>query len=65
MIVDTDDLVDVQTIAKRAGVSPAAVSNWTTRHELFPDPVWTNGKWSLWLWWQVRAWLEHTGRGRV
>lgn len=62
MKVDTDDLVDHEMIAKRAGVKTQAVSNWSNRLGDFPTPVWSNKKKKLYLWWQVEAWLRHTGR---
>ena len=62
MMVDTSDLIDVKSIAESVGVRSSAVSNWQARDPLFPQPVWTNGKWSLWLNWQVDAWLRATNR---
>lgn len=59
MQVDTDDLCSNVDIARMAKVTPAAVSNWQARHPDFPRPVasFSNGKFKLYLWSQVREWL--------
>lgn len=58
-MVDLDDLCTVGDIARMAEVTPAAVSNWTTRHHDFPKPlrVWGAGRFKIFSWTEVREWL--------
>ena len=35
----TDEYLNFQEIARRAGVTPAAVTNWRIRHDDFPRPI--------------------------
>lgn len=60
MLVDTDDLVSNIDIARLAGVSKSAIPNWVARYPDFPKPVasFSNGKFKLYLWTQVKEWLE-------
>lgn len=59
MLVDTEDLVSNADIARLAGVTRSAVTNWQSRHADFPAPVasFGNEKMKLYLWPQVRDWI--------
>jgi hypothetical protein len=65
-VVRVGDLVAAGQIAERCHVTRAAVSNWHARHADFPRPVYTMRESArrspLWLWPEVRAWLDKTGR---
>lgn len=64
----TEDLVDIETIADRAGVSSAAVSHWTSGARGgggFPTPVIERKRGSLWSWSQVSHWLQDRRLGKV
>ncbi|GAA0995985.1 hypothetical protein GCM10009555_091070 [Acrocarpospora macrocephala] len=64
----TEDIVDVDSIAERSGVSAAAVSNWTSGARGgggFPRPVIERRRGSLWSWSQVSRWLEERKLGNV
>jgi hypothetical protein len=62
-MVRVGDLVTVTTIAERAGVTRAAVSNWRHRHADFPLPLVIHGEGARSLpvfeWPEVADWLEH------
>ncbi len=62
MRVDVDDLVTPSEIAERAGVTAAAVSNWSARDVTFPSPVKDTSRCRIWLWSEVQLWLRVTGR---
>jgi hypothetical protein len=53
------ELVNASEIARRAGVSREAVSNWAQRHKDFPKPIKAADgvKHTLRDWAQVEAWL--------
>jgi hypothetical protein len=55
-------LVPVGEIAARAGVRPAAVSNWRRRHRDFPAPVERAHGRDLFRWEEVEEWLRSRGR---
>jgi hypothetical protein len=76
VIVNTDDLVTITEIAKRAGVTSAAVSNWIARYAKdpmcqgchhcptpFPAKVVGSSRGGVYLWPQVADWLTTTGKG--
>lgn len=64
MIVDTEDLMTASEIARLAGVSPSAVSNWQKRDLGFPMPVvekagtGTACSFRLWLRQEVEPWVS-------
>ena len=61
--VDADDLVTAVDIAERLGLAgPAAVHNWTQRHDDFPAPIRKFGTIRVWCWTDIAAWLDETGR---
>ena len=62
VMVDVDDLVSAGQIAERAGVTVAAVSNWSARNVSFPAPVRDECRSRLWLWSEVQVWLGATRR---
>lgn len=67
LYVRVGDLVSLAQIAERAGVGDNAVANWTVRGNgprtlPFPDPVRDEQRSRLWLWPEVAAWLDETGR---
>lgn len=43
-MVDLDDLIVASDISKLLGVSAPTVSNWQNRHEDFPKPINTAGR---------------------
>jgi len=53
----SDEYLNFQEIARRAGVTPAAVTNWRIRHDDFPRPIKEIGKTKLFSARQVNAWL--------
>lgn len=56
--IDTDLLCSVPDIAKEAGVTSAAVSNWQRRYSDFPTPLYGNGeRLKVWYWPEVSSWL--------
>lgn len=55
------ELLGVQEIAKLAGVSPQAVSNWLNRHPDFPQPVARLASGPVWMAAPVRRWLVDMG----
>ena len=55
-------LVGLTEIAQKAGVQKAAVSTWRARHADFPEPYVVLHTGGVWLWPQVRDWLQRTGR---
>jgi predicted DNA-binding transcriptional regulator AlpA len=61
--VDLDQLVGANEIAERLNVKrPQVVHDWRRRHAEFPAPVIERSKTLLWLWPEVEAWAERTGR---
>ncbi|MEO3785482.1 hypothetical protein ABGB12_19290 [Actinocorallia sp. B10E7] len=64
----TEDLVDLEGIAERAGVGAAAVSHWTSGARGgggFPPPVIERRRGSLWSWSQVSRWLQDRKLGKA
>lgn len=55
------DLMGLAEIAKLAGVSPQAVSNWQKRKEDFPAPLAQLASGAVWDGAVVRAWLDENG----
>ena len=55
-------LVGITEIAMRAGVQKPAVSMWRKRYAAFPHPIEELQTGPVWLWYEVQAWLEATGR---
>src|SRR5690554_909616 len=53
-----DQQVTAADIARLAGVTRAAVSNWRRRHDDFPSPVGGTSSSPLFALDQVREWLE-------
>ncbi|GGV15678.1 type II restriction endonuclease subunit M [Actinomadura cremea] len=64
MNVDEVALVPPAEIARLAGVTRAAVSNWRRRHADFPEPAGGTDSAPLFALTDVRAWLEQQGKGR-
>lgn len=60
--VESSDLIGMNDIARRSGVGPSAVCNWSTRHEGFPEAVAIVGGRPVFLWSEVEGWLKETGR---
>ncbi len=58
-----DQQVTAADIARLAGVTRAAVSNWRRRHDDFPAPVAGTKSSPLFALSQVRAWLERQDKG--
>jgi predicted DNA-binding transcriptional regulator AlpA len=52
------ELFGLQEIARLAGVSAQAVSNWVQRKPDFPQPIATLASGSIWKGSDIRAWLE-------
>lgn len=61
-MIDPDQLVGTAEIADAAGVTRPLVYHWTHRRLDFPTPVAHLSTGPLWLWPEVRAWLDATGR---
>jgi hypothetical protein len=64
----TEDLVDIDSIAERSGVSAAAVSHWASGARSgggFPSPVIVRKRGSLWSWSQVSRWLQVRKLGKI
>jgi hypothetical protein len=57
------DLVGLAEIAEMAGVSRQAVTNWTARHDSFPQPLARLAAGPVWQRAAVAAWLETQGLG--
>jgi len=55
------ELMGIYEIAKLAGVTPQAVSNWVTRKADFPTPVSTLASGPIWNGQHVRLWLAGAG----
>jgi len=53
-----DEYLNFQEIARRAGVTPAAVTNWRIRHDDFPLPAKEIGKTKLFSARQISRWLQ-------
>lgn len=60
----TEPLVTAAEIARLAGVTRAAVSNWRRRHENFPAPAAGSSSSPLFSLPEVRAWLEQQRKGQ-
>ncbi|WP_326642283.1 N-6 DNA methylase [Streptosporangium sp. NBC_01755] len=58
-----DSLVSAAEIAKLAGVTRAAVSNWRRRHADFPTPVGGGAHNALFALSEVQTWLDRHRRG--
>lgn len=64
----TEDLIDLEGIAERAGVSYAAAGHWTTGERGpggFPAPKIARRRGSIWSWADVAVWLATAGVGTV
>jgi hypothetical protein len=59
-----DDLVTSEDIAQRLGLAGRRTVNTLLARgtDGFPAPVMDRGKVRLWLWSEVHAWAERTGR---
>ena len=57
--MQTDDLVGIYEIAQWAGVTPAAVVNWRSRHTDFPSPVSELRAGPVFKSSQIRKWLKN------
>lgn len=55
------DLVGLAEIAEMAGVSRQAVTNWTARHDSFPEPLARLAAGPVWQRADIAAWLEAQG----
>ena len=55
------DLVGLAEIAEMAGVSRQAVTNWTARHESFPEPLARLAAGPVWNRGDIATWLETQG----
>ncbi|MEO5875769.1 MAG: N-6 DNA methylase [Streptosporangiaceae bacterium] len=64
MVDDSGSLVPAAEIARLAGVTRAAVSNWRRRHSDFPEPAGGSGAAPLFALADVRQWLDRQGKGR-
>jgi len=75
--MDRDDLVSIQSAAKRLGLSPRTITQyrWGTNKAANPGPGSQNvgfppedfnvdGK-PLWYWETIERWARETGRGRM
>lgn len=60
--VHLDDLVGATEIADRAQVRLDTVDKWRRRHDTFPEPVKELAAGPIWLWSEIREWLDATGR---
>lgn len=57
-MVGPNDLVSVNEIAQRAGVKPDTVHKWRQRHSDFPSPFTTVGGVPVWVWPDVKTWID-------
>ncbi len=64
MAEDGVALVPPAEIARMAGVTRAAVSNWRRRHPDFPEPMGGTASAPLFALPEVRRWLERQGKGQ-
>src|SRR5437868_3313865 len=64
MTQDEAALVPPAEIARMAGVTRAAVSNWRRRHPDFPEAAGGTAAAPLFALPEVRAWLERQGKGQ-
>jgi hypothetical protein len=64
MAEDEAVLVSPAEVARMAGVTRAAVSNWRRRHPDFPEAAGGTGAAPLFALPDVRRWLERQGKGR-
>jgi hypothetical protein len=62
---DEEPLVPPAEIARMAGVTRAAVSNWRRRHADFPEPAGGTASAPLFALPDVRRWLESQGKGQA
>lgn len=60
--VDADDLVSAVEIARRLDVRRGVVYDWRRRYPEFPEPVAQLGSVHVWVWGDVEAWAQETGR---
>ena len=60
---DDEQQVTAADIARLAGVTRAAVSNWRRRHDDFPSPTGGTSSSPLFPLTQIRAWLDHQNKG--
>ncbi|XNL76515.1 SAM-dependent methyltransferase [Actinomadura madurae] len=64
VMADEEPLVPPAEIARMAGVTRAAVSNWRRRHADFPEPAGGTASAPLFSLPDVRRWLERQGKGQ-
>ncbi len=57
-----DRLVGVAELAEACGVKPDTIHKWRARHDDFPAPIAELAMGPVWLWGDVRRWLDKTGR---
>ena len=62
-LTDDEQQVTAADIARLAGVTRAAVSNWRRRHDDFPSPTGGTSSSPLFPLAQIRAWLEQQNKG--
>ena len=55
---DTVDLVSVTELAERSGRSVNTIQSWRRRHADFPSPNVELAAGPIWLWSDVRTWIE-------
>lgn len=58
-------LVDVGTlgdIAADLGIAPTRLANWAARHEDFPTPVGSVGRWPVYILSAIVTWAESSDR---
>ena len=61
--VFVDELVGAAEIADRLGLAQVqTVHSWRRRHSDFPEPVARLRQALIWLWPEIEAWAERTGR---
>ncbi|MEO1063007.1 MAG: helix-turn-helix domain-containing protein [Actinomycetota bacterium] len=66
MRVDLDEMITVDDIAERLGVSVATVRMWRNRtHTEFPEPFKRFGVTMVWRWGDVLRWAGQHGRIRT
>lgn len=62
MRVESNQLVGLSEIAEIAQVTRAAVQNWRSRYEDFPEPITTLYMGPVFNWRDIKKWLVATGR---
>lgn len=54
---EVPELVGMDEIAERGGVSKQTVRSWVRRHETFPQPVASLAVGRIWAWADVERWI--------